>query len=46
MGRLQGRQDLVMPLQVVAGLRESERGMSDSGVLPVNMLVELSSGLG
>jgi hypothetical protein len=38
-GRLQGLPDLVMPLHVVAGLRESERGMRDSGVVPVNMLV-------
>jgi hypothetical protein len=27
MGRLHGRPDLVMPLQVVAGFLESERGM-------------------
>jgi hypothetical protein len=44
-GRLQGRPDLVMPLQVVAGLRESERGISDSGVLPVNMLGGVESKL-
>jgi hypothetical protein len=38
MARRQGRPDLVMPLQVVAGLRESERGMRDSGVRPVNIV--------
>ena len=38
MARLQGRPDLVMPLHVVAGLRESERGMRDSGVRPVNAI--------
>ena len=35
--RLHGRPDLVMPLHVVAGFRESERGMRDSGVRPVNI---------
>ena len=38
-GRRHGRPDFVMPLHVVAGFRESERGRSDSGVTPVNMLV-------
>jgi hypothetical protein len=27
-----------MPLHVVAGFLESDRGMRDSGVLPVNMV--------
>lgn len=38
-GRLHGRPDCVRPLHVVAGFRESERGISDSGVTPVNMLM-------
>jgi hypothetical protein len=46
MGRRHGRPDLVMPLQVVAGLRESERGMRNSGVRPVNAMVEVEVALG
>ena len=38
MARLQCRPVLVTPLQVVAGFRESERGMSASGVRPVNAM--------
>lgn len=37
--RLHGRPDFVMPLHVVAGFRESDRAMSDSGVVPVNMVL-------
>jgi hypothetical protein len=33
----------VIPLHVVAGFLESERGMSDSGVRPVNAMVQLGS---
>jgi hypothetical protein len=40
MGRRHGRPDLVMPLHVVAGFRESERGIRDSGVRPVKAMVE------
>jgi len=39
MGRRQGLPDLVMPLQVVAGFRESERGIRDSGVRPVKAIM-------
>jgi len=34
--RLHGRPDFVIPLHVVAGFLESDRGRSDSGVCPMN----------
>ena len=39
-GRLHGRPDLVMPLQVVAGFLESDRGIKDSGVRPVKAMTQ------
>ena len=39
-GRLQGRPLAVMPLQVVAGFLESDRGRSDSGVWAMKGMVE------
>jgi hypothetical protein len=45
MGRLHGRPDFVMPLHVVAGLRESERGIRDSGVRPVNVVIVCRMGM-
>jgi hypothetical protein len=37
--RLHGLPDFVMPLHVVAGFRESERGIRASGVRPVNSAI-------
>ena len=37
--RRHGRPDFVMPLQVVAGFRESERGIKASGVRPVKSAI-------
>ena len=37
-GRLHGRPDLVIPLHVVAGFLESDRGNNDSGVRPVKAI--------